>query len=285
ARSDYGHIRRRGIRVESRDGDFDLPEVAVYAQPEDIGPVDLILIGLKTTANHVFGRLLPPLFTPDRTALLCLQNGIGNEEQLARIFPDNAIIGGTAFLCSNRVGPGHIHHTDYGHVHIAAYADFPPDRLTVFADVLNRAHIDCTVIDDYLEMRWRKQVWNVPFNGLCTLHNQATDALLQIPGESERIERIMHEVITLARALHARRSGNRPFHLDYDWIAEQIRRTRTMGAYLPSMLLDRRAGRPIELESIIGVCLRKRDTEAPEVQLPAIQELYTQLSATESGPV
>src|SRR5712691_6367368 len=79
-RSDYEVVRRKGLNIHSPQGDFHVQPRCARA-PEDIGTSDLVLIGLKTTANHEFPRLLPPL-VGSATALLTLQNGLGNEDQL-----------------------------------------------------------------------------------------------------------------------------------------------------------------------------------------------------------
>src|SRR5437868_434432 len=72
-RSDYDVVRRHGVRVLSPEGDFHVqPKCA--RTPEEIGIVDLVLIGLKTTANDSFPKLLPPLIG-EKTAVLTLQNG------------------------------------------------------------------------------------------------------------------------------------------------------------------------------------------------------------------
>src|SRR5579859_7434883 len=81
-RSDYETVRRQGVFVRSRQGDFRVRPKCATA-PEQIGRADLVLIGLKATANAEFPRLLPPLVGAN-TAILTLQNGLGNEEQLAR---------------------------------------------------------------------------------------------------------------------------------------------------------------------------------------------------------
>src|SRR5260221_12306268 len=78
-RSDYETVRRSGVSVRSPQGDFRVrPKCA--RTPEEIGPSDLVLIGLKTTVNSEFPRLLPPL-VHHSTAVVTLQNGLGNEEQ------------------------------------------------------------------------------------------------------------------------------------------------------------------------------------------------------------
>src|SRR5262245_43351014 len=103
-RSDYETVRRDGLSVRSKEGDFHVhPRCA--KEPKEIGVSELVVIGLKTTANDQFPLLLPPLVGPG-TAIITLQNGLGNEETLAESFPAEQILGGLCFVCLNRGAPG-----------------------------------------------------------------------------------------------------------------------------------------------------------------------------------
>ena len=94
-RSDYETVRRSGVRIHSSQGDFRVqPKCARSA--EEIGLSDVVLIALKTTANDRLAQLLPPLMDAT-TVLLTLQNGLGNEEQLATMAPIDQIMGGLCF--------------------------------------------------------------------------------------------------------------------------------------------------------------------------------------------
>src|SRR5436190_12923028 len=125
-RSDYEVVRRKGVSIRSKEGDFKVrPKCA--QTPEAIGPSDLVLVGLKTTANDQFSRLLPPLVGPS-TAIVTLQNGLGNEEQLARLFPSEQILGGLCFVCLNRVAPGVVHHLDHGRIVLGEFGRWPEPR-------------------------------------------------------------------------------------------------------------------------------------------------------------
>ena len=100
-RSDYAAVRRKGVLVRSAEGDFRFQPKCAQT-PEEIGNCDLIVIGLKTTANDQFARLLTPLVDAS-TAILTLQNGLGNEAQLAGLFGAEKVLGGLCFVCLNRV--------------------------------------------------------------------------------------------------------------------------------------------------------------------------------------
>src|SRR5882672_5162510 len=95
-RSDYEAVRRKGVFICSPQGDFNVrPKCARSA--EEIGVSDLVLVALKTTANHQFSALLPPLVGP-ASGVLTLQNGLGNEEDLNRVFGVEQIMGGLCFV-------------------------------------------------------------------------------------------------------------------------------------------------------------------------------------------
>ncbi|HON07642.1 MAG TPA: 2-dehydropantoate 2-reductase N-terminal domain-containing protein, partial [Verrucomicrobiota bacterium] len=100
-RSDYKIVKQNGIYIESVDGDFHIKPPCA-ANPKEIGISDLVLIGLKTTANCKYKELIGPL-ADKHTLILTMQNGLGNEELLAEIFGDDNILGGHCFVCLNRV--------------------------------------------------------------------------------------------------------------------------------------------------------------------------------------
>lgn len=282
-RSDYDAVRRDGVRVQSPDGDFQVrPRCA--RRPEEIGPADLVLIGLKTTANDQFPRLLPPLVGP-ATALLTLQNGLGNEEQLARLFPPGQIMGGLCFVCLNRIAPGVIRHIRYGQIALGEFQRPPVPRTHDLAAGFNAARVPCTVTNDLARAHWEKLVWNIPFNGLgvaaaagpSILNPQpstpaqclTTDVLLADPHWAQLVRELMLEILAAARALG---------HDVPDAFADElIARTRTMGAYKASTLIDFERGQPLELQSLFLEPLRQANQAG--VPMPRLSALCGVLEA------
>src|SRR5262249_19278195 len=112
-----------------------------------------------------FPNLLLPLVS-QRTAVLTLQNGLGNEEALAQLFPAEQIMGGLCFVCLNRVAPGIIHHMDHGQVGVGEFGRWPEPRQHDIATMFRDAGIPCKVTANLAQSHWEKLVWNIPFNGL-----------------------------------------------------------------------------------------------------------------------
>jgi 2-dehydropantoate 2-reductase len=252
-RSDYEHVRAHGLTIRSVAGDFSLPadRIHVYDDPAAMPKVDLVLVTLKTTENHQLPRLIPPLLH-EETTIVALQNGVGNEAELAQLFGASRIVGGIAFVCINRTGPGVIEHLDHGFLRFGEFAlasgASRSDRVSAIVKMFQAAGVRASAVDDLHGARWEKLVWNIPFNGLGAVLDLTTDRLIDSDAGVRLVTAVMREVIAAAAADGVRLSDDLP--------AEKIAVTRTMGAYRTSTQIDRATGRAIELEAIFGRPLR-----------------------------
>jgi len=272
-RRDYEAITQSGLSVTSPHGDFHLPTVRGYRTSTEIGPVDLVLIGLKTYANDRLVALTRPLVGPD-TVIVTLQNGLGSEDLLAEAFDPAQIIGGTAFLCCNRGEPGTVHHLDQGSVRLAEFTDGITQRLKDLTVTFNKADIPCEACTDLARIRWEKLVWNIPFNGLCALTGLATDRLLACAETRTLIIEMMQEVIAAAN----RQGLSEPIDAN-SFIRKMISATEGMDAYRPSMMIDRLNGQPLELEAIYGLPLQRAAQQG--APMTRVGMLYALLKITE----
>lgn len=264
-RRDYDAISRGGLKVFSINGNFILPHVKGHRTPEEIGPVDLVLVGLKSFANDRYSELLGPLVGKN-TQILTLQNGLGNEEALADLFGAERITGGVAFLCSNRGIPGEVHHLNAGRIILGEYQRCDPERLERLSAMFIKAGVDCRVTDDLKRARWEKLVWNIPFNGLCALLQQPVNRLLAQDACRKMIREIMLEVIAGANA----QTLDQPIAETY--ADSMLEFTDTIGEYRPSMQIDREEGRKLEIAAILGVPLaygRQKGVAMPRVEMLA----------------
>ena len=258
-RRDLEAVREKGLTIESVAGDFHLDAVRAAASTREIGPVDLVLIAVKTTSNDSLPELIPPLLHED-TTLLTLQNGLGNEEFLHRHFPEQPILGGLCFVCINRGAPGTIHHLAHGKVEMGEFTD--TGLVEPVGERFREAGIDCRILPDLGLARWRKLVWNVPFNGLSIAAGSLdTRRILDRPDLVERVRNLMNEVIVIAAA-----HGH---EIDRAFAETNIAGTRQMGPYRPSSLIDFDDGKPVEVDAIWGEPLRRareKGVEAPELE-------------------
>lgn len=202
---------------------------------------DVVLVGLKSTNQHLLRTLLPPLLHPG-TLVILIQNGIGLEADVQEWFPGLALAAGLAFICSAKTEPGHIRHQCYGSINLGNYSCADSELFqTVLSDFCS-AGIDAHEVD-YAEARWRKAVWNMPFNGMTVALQTQTDCLLRNPATRQLIYEQMMEVIGAANALGIST-------IDESFAQKMMQMTDDMVPYSPSMRLDFDFHRPMEIHYI-----------------------------------
>ncbi|MBO6031440.1 MAG: 2-dehydropantoate 2-reductase, partial [Prevotella sp.] len=229
------------LQVDSCDGSFHLDQVNAYASTTDMPKCDVILVGLKTINNHMLPKLLLPLLHENSVVVL-IQNGIGIEADVQQMFPDTALIAGLAFICSAKTEPGRVYHQCYGSINLGNYSCKDESLFNAILNDFTNAGIQAGSVP-YEEARWKKAVWNMPFNGMTVALNTQTDLLLKNPSTRQLIRDLMMEVIDAARHLGV--TG-----LDETFADKMIETTDAMTPYSPSMKLDFDFHRPMEIHYI-----------------------------------
>ncbi len=250
ARSDAEHVRAVGLRVESPGGDLllhpDDDPIEVHRDTTGLEPDDVVLVAVKTTDADEAARLLAPV-VGEGTVVVALQNGLLVEQTLAEAAPGATVLGGMCFVCINKIGPGHVRHLDFGTVTLGEHvAGDEPAGVTPAVDAvaadLEAAGVPARRIADLATGRWRKLVWNIPYNGLSVVLDAGTDELMADPATRALVADLMREVVAAAA------SCGHP--IDEGFVDEMLTTTEAMTPYAPSMKLDFDAGRPLELDAI-----------------------------------
>jgi 2-dehydropantoate 2-reductase len=272
-RSGFNEASQRGITIFSVNReDVHLDRPKIFRDVHDIGPSDIVVVALKATSNSALDRLISPLLH-DRTILLTLQNGLGNEELLAALFGAERVLGGLCFVCLTRRTAASVDHFGHGVLSIGEYAGSPLARTRLLVETFCESGIDARLVDDLATERWRKLVWNIPFNGLAVAEGGLTvDKILGDPVLKARCRALMNETITAATAL------GHPIEKQFADL--QIERTYPMGAYQPSTLVDWLAGKELEIETMWGEPLRRANKIG--LSLPHLQLLYERLRQLQS---
>lgn len=271
AHSDYQYVLQNGLRVDSCDGDFCLPHINAYATQKDMPKTDVIIVGLKSVKNHdVLPELLRPIVHQNSIVIL-IQNGIGLEDDLQKEFPGLQIVAGLAFICSAKVGAGHVSHQCYGSINLGNYS-CQQEKFEVLLQDMTDASIQAAEVP-YLEARWKKAVWNMPFNGMTVALNTSTDKLLKTPATRRLIYDQMLEVIGAANALGVNT-------LTSEFADKMMQMTDEMVPYSPSMKLDFDYHRPMEIEYLYS----RPIAEAKKVgfEMPKLAMLEAELKFIEA---
>lgn len=272
-RADLTHVKAHGLSIKSCAGDFSLPQVQAFGTTAEIGPCDLVFIALKTTANADLATLLPPLLHPG-TVLVTLQNGLGNEAHLASLHRADQVLGGVCFVCINRLAPGVIDHISDGDVALGEFVGGPRPRTEQISALLNACLIPSRVEPSLAVVRWKKLVWNIPFNGLAITGGGITTAdILTNPEFAAAARTLADEAVSAAAALgHPLPDG---------WADYQISRTPAMGPYKPSSMIDYVENRPVEVEAIWGEPVRQ--ALAAGARVPRMERLYQEILTAVAG--
>ncbi len=267
ARSDYEHIKQKGLQIDSVYGDFHLNNVNVFSSAGEMPETDAVIISLKTTSNRELKNIISPLVKAG-TAILVLQNGLGMEEEIQKDFPDAAVIGGMCFICSQKRGHGHIVHMDEGSVNFSPLNEKHSVLMKNIIDDFEKAEIKASYTENLKSARWGKLLWNIPFNGLSVVLNANTSEIMNSEYATSIARMILEEVMEGAEACGCTLHPDSPERI--------LKFTRKMVPYDPSMKLDFDSRRELEIEYIYRNPIK--EAEKHGVKLPLIKMLADQLS-------
>ena len=259
----------RTLTVNSVWSDYKLP-VSCFARSELMQPADLVIVSLKVLPSIDPFSLVTPVLKK-KSIILLLQNGINEEERYTSYYKKThfrpILLGGLAFTCINRINAHQISHIDYGRINIAAQKT----EHRTFARQVTRLFQEAGITTDYLpdlrRARFEKLLWNVPYNSLSVLLNTMADQIVENPHTLSLSVQMMKELQAIAKA--------EGINLPAAMLDRMVKHTQNMKPYKTSMLLDYEAGRPMEIDSILGqpLILAKR----AKVAAPAIQMAYDML--------
>ena len=263
-RGDLTEVRRGGIFVRGEDENFRVPKVKCYNSTKEIGPCDLVIVAVKATSNSDLIDLVPPLLD-EQTMILTLQNGLGNEEFLAKHFGEQRILSGLCFIAVDRHSKTEVERYDYGLIILGEFGRPAQSRTRGVAAEFAHASVKCSVTDDVALERWRKLIWNIPFNGLSIVAGGIdTAAIVRNENLRELTLALMKEVIAAANACG--------YRLPSDAWRQHMARTDSMTGYKPSTLQDWETGKPLEIEAIWGEPCRRAAVAG--ARMPRTEMLY-----------
>lgn len=267
-RSDYEYVKSNGISIKSINGDFVFKPDEVVQKVEDYSKIpDYIIVSTKVLPSINVEKIIRPKVGSNTTIVL-IQNGIDIEEPIAKAFPENEIISCLAFIGVSKTAPGQVHHQEFGRIVIGNYPNGKTKKVEDFNQMLNSVNVPCVIDENIISARWKKLIWNGPFNPISVIGGGiTTDIIINNSELLKLVKRIMNEVVDLANALG--------YNLSKSLVDENIASTLEMKPYKPSMLLDYENKRPLEVEAILGNAVRlARKNNFP---VPSLETIYALL--------
>lgn len=261
-------LRRSGLEVRSLFGDFRV-EVPATDEPSEIGPCDYVLFCVKSyDTEEAAGRLDPLLH--ERTAVLSLQNGVGNEEILAERVGEERVMGGVVYLLSTIAEPGVIEHAGGpARVVFGELDGRSSERALRLLEAWERAEgVEPELSADVRGSLWEKLVFICAFSGVTAAARLPVGVLREVPESWELLTDLMDEVLAVAAAEGiALPRETRDRHLEFARCLEP-----DVGS---SLLHDLTHGNRMELEALQGEVIRRAERHG--VPVPATRAVYALL--------
>ena len=278
------HLRameERGVRVISPDGDFEV-KPQVTGDLATIGKADVVFLGVKAHGLTTLAPTLRPLLGPD-TVVVSTQNGIpwwyfqgiGGELdglRLERVDPGGVIaasieprrvVGSLAYFATDIVEPGLIRHTEGNKISFGEPDGTRSERARRIAAPLIAAGFRCPINQRFRHEVWVKLLGNVAFNPISALTRGTLEELARDPDVSSVVRALMAETEAVAAKLNI----ELPISID-----QRLAGAEKVGAHKTSMLQDFEAGRPLEIEAIVGAVVELG--ERLGVPMPATRTVY-----------
>jgi 2-dehydropantoate 2-reductase len=278
-------MQQHGVRVKSVDGDFEAhPKIS--GSLEEIGPVDVVFLGVKAHGVTQLAPQLKPVLGPE-TAVVGTQNGIpwwffqgwpASSDgpyagmHLERVDPGGAIaaaieprrvLGSIVYFATDVAEPGVIRHTEGNRISLGEPDGTRSERSRKIAEALISAGLRCPVTTRIRQEIWVKILGNVAFNPISALTGATLVRMARDPEVSALVRRIMEET----QAVGSKLGLEIPITID-----QRIAGAEKVGEHKTSMLQDLEAGRPIELEAVVGAVVELG--ERLKVPMPHTQAVY-----------
>lgn len=242
-------IRSNGLRVDAPEGEFVVHPAQATDRPEEIGPVDVVLFGVKAWQVPEAAEELRPLIGPG-TFVVPLQNGVEAPAQLAAALGTAHVLGGLCGTLSWLAGPGRIR--SIGAVHFVKFGELdnrPSPRAERLRQAFDRAGVNVEIPSDIERALWEKFLFVVSLGGVGAVTRAPVGILRSVPETRRMLERCMHEILAVGRA--------RRVSLPDSVIVEKLALVDSLDASgTTSLHRDLAEGRPSELEAWNGAVAR-----------------------------
>jgi 2-dehydropantoate 2-reductase len=254
-------MQEHGVQVKSSEGDF-VAGPAIVGSLEEVGSVDVVFLGVKAHALPRLAPQLKPVLGPE-TTVVSTQNGIpwwyfqgfGGEYEglrLERVDPGGVIaaaiearkvVGSIVYFATEVAAPGTIQHIEGNRISLGEPDGTRSDRCRQIAEALIASGLRCPVTTRIRHEIWVKVLGNASFNPVSALTRATLAKMVRDPGVSSVIRDIMQEVEAVSHKLGMELPVS---------IEQRMAGAEKVGEHKTSMLQDLEAGRPMELEALVG---------------------------------
>jgi len=192
-------IRSSGLRIESPHGDA-LLKVRVLEDPREAGVVDVVLFAVKLWDTEAAAEKLRPVVDPE-TALIPFQNGVESIARLRKVFPEKAVLGGSAYIATRVKAPGVIEHTgEMSRLQFGPVLPSQREKAEAFLAACREAKLNAEIPDDIVRANWEKFVFLVAVSSATAVARAPLGVVRSDPDLRWLFEQAMRETWRLGRA-------------------------------------------------------------------------------------
>ena len=272
----YEALKEKGLTL-IREGKKETVPIKVFNDTKDLGYFDYILICVKSTnTKEAVENIIHNV--GESTTVISFQNGIENEEIISNTIGDKHVIGANVYVTSRLISPGVIDQFGYNAVVIGEFSREKTKRIFELKEILDSASILCNISEDISADLWNKLVWNASFNPVSVITEKTVDKMMGDPKTFELLKNIMEEVkrTAIANGINIRHDTV-DFNLNRSKgiIRINAAESQNFTGFKTSMLQDFEKGKPLELEELVGVVLRK--AKEKNISVPNIEKVYNQI--------
>ena len=192
-------IRSGGLRIESPHGDA-LLKVRVLEDPREAGVADVVLFAVKLWDTETAAEKLRPVVGPE-TAIIPFQNGVESIARLRKVFPEKAVLGGSAYIATRVKAPGVIEHTgEMSRLQFGPVLPSQKEKAEAFLSACREAKINAEIPDDIVRANWEKFVFLVAVSSATAVSRAPLGVVRSDPDLRWLFEQAMRETWRLGRA-------------------------------------------------------------------------------------
>ena len=259
----YEVLKKNGLTLIV-DGKRENFPINVVETCRGMSPFDYIFICVKSFDTKFVAEHIKPI-VGENTMVISFQNGVENEDIISGVIGEKNIIGGLAFVASALIEPGIINQFGYNGCLLGELNYKKTKRVTDLQNIFLESGVACLISDDIRADMWNKLVWNASFNSISVLTGKTVDKILE--EDLDQIKKIMHEVKEVALAHN--------INIRPDTVEFNLNRSKGFTGFKTSTLQDYEKGKPIELEGLVGVVIRK--AREKNISVSATEKIYDEL--------
>lgn len=263
-------LKQKGLTIRTPEGEFHV-QIRASSEPEDLRPVDLIIVCVKSYHTEEVSKAILPIVTQS-TVIISLQNGIDNEDKIAKIVGKEKTLGGSAYIEAKVPEPGVIEAAGPRRVIIGELEGGISRRVEEIVNFFRSANITCEASQNIRKVLWTKLVFNSAINSLTTITGAGIDKILGCAETRELFIKLMEEVIAVGKASS--------IDFEDDLTGKILNLAASFGGAKSSMYFDYKRGARLEMEALNNIIVKLgKDLSVPT---PFNQTVYALLKLMDS---